>query len=182
MCGIIMPFSPDFQYHAAGWYEAVSVRGVQEAGDNGKLGFGSGLANDMRRREAHEKEGIRGYLTQMAYGSHAAIPPFDIPDNVLVMVAPFGPWAAARPGGWKRQLDFIQSWKDKVNGKVWLWTYVTKYAGTKILNVPCSTPEAVGRFYTEVQKTYSDHSWSLRQIMPHSSFSTGMCFPKNVGQ
>lgn len=99
-----------------------------------------------------KKEGIRGYLTQMAYGSHAAIPPFDIPDNVLVMVAPFGPWAAARPGGWRRQLDFIQSWKDKVNGKVWLWTYVTKYAGTKILNVPCSTPEAVGRFYTEIQK------------------------------
>lgn len=99
-----------------------------------------------------KKEGFGGYLTQMAYGSHAAIPPFDIPDNVLVMVATFGPWAAARSEGWRQQLDFIQSWRDKINGKVWLWTYVTKYAGTKILNVPCSTPVAVGNFYSDAQK------------------------------
>lgn len=99
-----------------------------------------------------KKEGVAGYLTQMAYGNHAAIPPFDIPDNVLVMVAPFGPWTAARPHGWEDQQDFIHAWTKKLNNKVWLWTYVCKYAGTNILDVPCSTPEAVGRFYTDVQK------------------------------
>ena len=100
-----------------------------------------------------KKEGIPGYLTQMAYGNHAAIPPFDIPDNVLVMVAVYGPWSGARPDGWKSQLATIRSWTEKLNKKVWLWTYPTKYAGTKIPNIPCSTPEAVGKFYSDVSDT-----------------------------
>ena len=99
-----------------------------------------------------KKEGVKGCLTQMAYGNHAEIPPFDIPDNILVMVAPYGPWAAARPDGWKDQEKFIRGWVKKLNNKVWLWTYVCKYAGTNIPDVPCSTPEAVGKFYADVQK------------------------------
>ena len=98
-----------------------------------------------------KKEKIKGYITQMAYGNHSKIPPFPIPDNVLVMVAVRGPWNITLPQSWNKQMEFVKSWTKKLNRKVWLWTYVCKYGGSNILNVPCSTPEAVGTFQKEIQ-------------------------------
>lgn len=98
-----------------------------------------------------KKEGIKGYVTQMAYGGHAAIPPFDIPENVLTMGAVFGPWSVARQGGWSSQLDYIRTWNKKMHHKLWIWTYACKYSGRNIHNIPCSTPEAVGRFYHDTR-------------------------------
>ena len=37
-------------------------------------------------------EGVKGYVTQMAYNPYRRIPDFDIPTNVLVLVAVTGPW------------------------------------------------------------------------------------------
>ena len=98
-----------------------------------------------------KEEGINGYITQMAYGGHAAIPPFDIPENVLTMGAVFGPWSVARQQGWSDQLDFIRKWNKKMHHKLWIWTYACKYSGRNIHNIPCSTPEAVGRFYHDTR-------------------------------
>ena len=98
------------------------------------------------------KEGIQGYVTQMAYGGHKFIPPIEIPENVLVMAAVHGPWSRYTRGGWKAEMDFLDSWIAKRHGrKVWLWTYVNKYGARNILDVPCSTPRAVGRFFRLAQ-------------------------------
>ncbi len=100
--------------------------------------------------ERLKQEGIDGYLTQMAYGL-VQIPSLELPDNVLVMVAENGPWSARHPNGWQDELKRIHSWHEKLRTKVWIWTYVIKYGGAKILDVPCSTPVAVGKFYSQAQ-------------------------------
>ena len=108
-------------------------------------------------------EGIKGEVTQMAYGLLMNIPPFDIPDTVPVMVAVFGPWGermgqsavftgSSKPRGFDSQLEKVAAWHKKLNHKVWLWTYIDKYSGRNILGVPCSTPRAVGHFLKQVQK------------------------------
>ena len=108
-------------------------------------------------------EGIQGEVTQMAYGLLRAIPPFDIPPYVPVMVAVFGPWGermpggdaangASNPSGFTKQLKLVSDWRQKLNHKVWLWTYIDKYSGRNILGVPCSTPRAIGHFLKQVQK------------------------------
>lgn len=98
-----------------------------------------------------KSEGINGYITQMAYGGHGAIPPFDIPENVLCMGAVFGPWSVARAQGWSDQLEYIKKWNKKMHHKLWIWTYACKYSGRNIHHIPCSTPEAVGHFYRDAK-------------------------------
>lgn len=96
-----------------------------------------------------KKDGVKGDLTQMAYGHTLEIPEFDIPDNVRVMVAVYGPWTNGAK--WQEQVKLVNNWSKKINGKVWLWTYVLKYSGRNILDVPCSTPRAIGKFYKDVK-------------------------------
>lgn len=97
-----------------------------------------------------KKDGTPGYLTQMAYASHKKIPEFDIPDNVLVMVATQGPWFERLPKLRKRDNDLIKNWVKKIGHRVWLWNYVLKYAGTKIPGIPISTPRSVGKYYKQM--------------------------------
>ena len=99
-----------------------------------------------------KKENVPGYLTQMAYGKMCTIPPCDIPDNVLLMVAVTGPWQLKMPNGWKNSVELVDNWIKKRNGrKIWLWTYVNKRLGRAIKNAPCGTPRAVGNFYSEMK-------------------------------
>ncbi|MFA6931669.1 MAG: DUF4838 domain-containing protein, partial [Lentisphaeria bacterium] len=95
-------------------------------------------------------EGVPGYLTQMAYGLHRDIPPFEIPANVLVQVAPYGPWSEFIPEFRRRDTALVLDWNQKINRKVWLWNYVNKYGKTDIPGIPISTPHAVGRYYREI--------------------------------
>ena len=97
-------------------------------------------------------DGVGGYLTQMAYGSYRAVPDFDLPTNIVVMVAESGAWSVPDKEKWLRDNAEIEAWSKKMGGNVWVWNYVGKFecAGTWIPNVPSSTPHAMGRYIKSI--------------------------------
>ena len=105
------------------------------------------LANRLRA------EGVKGYITQMAYQPYANIPKVDIPDNVLVMVAEGGPWSKAEPEKLKKEYEHVRSWAEKAGGKVWTWTYPGKIYSRELPNVPQMSPRAWGEYF----QTLSPH-------------------------
>ena len=92
-------------------------------------------------------EGVKGYVTQMAYHPYADVPSFDIPDNVLVMVAQPGPWAPERKPDGSDQDVLVKQWAKKTGGKVWLWTYPDKIFARKCPDIPQMSPKAWGRYF-----------------------------------
>ena len=98
-------------------------------------------------------DGFEGRLTMMAYHPYGAVPDFDLPDNIDVMVAGFGPWAIRSEAVLEQNLSKIRSWQKKLGRKVWLWNYIDKVScsGTNIPDVPCVSPRAVGAYYQRVK-------------------------------
>ena len=94
-------------------------------------------------------EGVKGYVTQMAYNPYRRIPDFDIPTNVLVMVAATGPWARGEKR--RSQKDMIRGWAEKLGRPVWVWTYPGKFAPQEFPGIPHQTPRALGEFYRDVR-------------------------------
>ncbi len=92
-------------------------------------------------------EGVKGYVTQMAYTPYARVPDVELPDNVLVMVARTGPWRIKDERSMEKELSDYRAWSEKVGGKVWIWTYPHKYRSTAIPDVPCMAPKAWGVYY-----------------------------------
>ena len=92
-------------------------------------------------------DGVKGYITQMAYHPYADVPDFDIPDNVLVMVAQPGPWARTNRADGKDPDELVKQWAAKTGGKVWLWTYPDKIFERRCPNIPQMSPNAWGRYY-----------------------------------
>ena len=96
-------------------------------------------------------EGIPGYVTQMAYASYVQPPSFDLPTNVMVMVAKTGPFAKYDPSGkYERQRQDIVTWHDKVRSKIMVWNYELKNGSTNLKNVPQMCPRAWGEYYREI--------------------------------
>ena len=95
-------------------------------------------------------EGVKGQVTQMAYGYLVRIPDCDIPPEVPVQLAIMGSWGEAMEGGFTKQIKQLDDWNKKLNHKVYLWTYECKYSGRNIPKVPCSTPLAVSHFYKAI--------------------------------
>ena len=100
---------------------------------------------DIARRL--KKAGIAGKVTQMAYSSYSAVPDFDLPDNVAVMVATRGPWALADGKTMEDDMRRVRDWTAKTGGSVWLWTYPQKYKETCIPGIPDVAPRAWGEYY-----------------------------------
>ena len=92
-------------------------------------------------------EGVRGFVTQMAYTPYAGIPSVEIPDNVKVMVAESGPWIVGVEGQFEKECRHVRDWSAKVGGKVWLWTYLGKISTRSLPVVPQMTPMAYARFF-----------------------------------
>ena len=99
------------------------------------------IANEVKKRN------IKGSLTTMAYANYREIPPFEIPDNLLIMLALRGPWNDLNPGAYKKDLAILKAWSEKIKGKTWLWTYPHKLYIEP--GIPNYAPLAVGRFYKE---------------------------------
>ena len=103
-----------------------------------------GYTRDIANRLIREK--VPGYVTQMAYEWYSRVPDFDIPTNVMVMVAKTGPYSMRKPDMLARDNAVIRQWKKKV-GNVWIWTYPNKYGKLKVVGVPTMTPWAWGKYY-----------------------------------
>ena len=95
-------------------------------------------------------EGVKGCVTQMAYGPYELVPEFDLPPNVLVMLAISGPWSMPCPGNVKLQCGKTAEWAKKLGHKVAIWTYACKYGKRNIHNVPDLSPWMWGCYYKTV--------------------------------
>ena len=87
-------------------------------------------------------------LVQMAYGGYRGVPAFDLPDNILVMVAERGQWSMVDPQRIASETAEIRAWDEKTGRKVWLWNYPCKVAcGMLMPDVPQMAPKAWGAYY-----------------------------------
>lgn len=92
-------------------------------------------------------EGVKGYVTQMAYTPYAGIPEIAIPDNVKVMVAEGGPWSIGNPAQCEKEFRHVRDWAAKVDGKVWVWTYLGKISSRSLPLVPQMSPIAYAKYF-----------------------------------
>ena len=97
-------------------------------------------------------DGVKGYVTQMAYHPYSDVPKIDIPDNVLVMVAQPGPWARTKRADGKDPDELVKAWAAKTGGKVWLWTYPDKIFERQCPNIPQTSPHAWGNYFKRLDK------------------------------
>ena len=99
-------------------------------------------------------EGVKGKLTQMAYSGYRAVPKtVEIPENVLVMVAEYGPWSLGTPSAFESQTAEIMEWTKKLGRKVWIWVYICKAPsmGANFPGIPCVSPRTIGEYYSRVK-------------------------------
>ena len=111
-----------------------------EAGSDYIWSFFADIAKEMQKRK------VPGYLTTMAYANYRNIPPFPIPENLLVMLALRGPWNVNTPLHAK-DLKLLADWHKKLGGKTWLWTYPSKLRMEP--GLPNTAPMVVGQFYKD---------------------------------
>ena len=97
------------------------------------------------------EDGAAGMLTMMAYSPYRRIPDFEVPTNILVMVAEQGPWQKVRPDAFRKANDEVRGWAEKMGHKVWIWTYPHKYGQSAIPSLPQMTPHAWGEYYKALQ-------------------------------
>ena len=95
---------------------------------------------------------VPGFVTQMAYASYRRIPDFELPTNILVMVAQGGPWSMATPELRDAQHSSIRAWAKKVGHPVWIWTYPHKFWSLNIPGLPDFAPRAWGGYYKPLAK------------------------------
>ena len=96
------------------------------------------------------KEGVPGFVTQMAYQPYRRVPDVDLPTNVLVMVAERGPWSVPYPDQMKREQEEIAAWSRKLGHRVAIWTYPCKYGKRKVPDIPDMSPWMWGKYYRAV--------------------------------
>ena len=132
--------------------------------------------NVKRAAERLKAEGVDGYLTMMAYRPYRRVPKFDLPGNVLVMVAERGPWSICVPEKLKRDNAEIAAWRNKLGHNVCTWTYANKYGKTKLADVPYSTPRAIAAYYKSCAKDIygsymeSETERAYTAVLPHYVF------------
>lgn len=109
-------------------------------------------SNTVMVANAVKAAGLKGSVTQMAYGPCRLIPDFDIPDNVAVTVAVGGPWACSRRDIFEKQVEFVKNWSGKIGRKIsWAWTYPMKnYGWLQAHGVPQYAPRAYFEFHKRV--------------------------------
>ena len=117
-------------------------------------------SNTVRVAKAVTAAGLKGGVSQMAYGTYRNIPSVDIPENVKVVLAVGGPWAESHPDIRDKQIDFIRVWAQKLGRPVsWIWTYPMKnYGRLQAPDVPQVAPRAYAKFYT-LAEPYIDGSF-----------------------
>ncbi len=122
-------------------------------------------------------EGVPGYLTQMAYGPFKRPPAFDIPVNVLVQLAVYGPWNEDNSQVQGHDDDLIHAWNAKLSPrKVWLWNYICDHGGAVQPGVPPVSPRAVHGYYQRLAPhilgafLQTELDWDLFRQLNHYVF------------
>ena len=96
-----------------------------------------------------KREGIAGEIVNMAYSGCKAIPDFEFPDNIQVMVAPVGPWSVKCADLLAKENAIVAGWARKLGHKVWLWNYANKWGVLvrKAAGIPTPAPRAWAAYF-----------------------------------
>ena len=104
--------------------------------------------NEIARKV--KASGVPGRLTTMAYDGYRMVPEMPIEDNILVMLALRGPWNERNEVARKWGLELLQAWNRKINRKLWLWTYPSKFR-LDMPGIPNVAPHSTYSFYKSCQ-------------------------------
>ena len=95
-----------------------------------------------------KKNGVPGFVTMSAYSCYITIPQLELPDNILMKYCTAGPWNENNPEVQAQAVERLKAWTKKAGHKLVLHTYICKTSGkTPVLDIPASTPRAVGSFF-----------------------------------
>ena len=96
--------------------------------------------------ERLKREGVKGMVTQMAYGAYRNVPERKMPDNIYVTVCNNGGWV--RPERAKKDYEQVKAWFDNV-GKVKVYSNCGKFKciNLDVEDVPSVTPRAMAGFF-----------------------------------
>ena len=99
--------------------------------------------------ERLKREGVKGMVTQMAYGAYRNVPERKMPDNIYVTVCNNGGWV--RPERAKKDYEQVKAWFDNV-GKVKVYSNCGKFKclNLDVEDVPTVTPRAMAGFYNRM--------------------------------
>lgn len=88
-------------------------------------------------------------VATMAYATYLDVPSVSLPDNIIVQIAPMGPWMEKFPQVQAEQDKLIASWSQKLGqpGKVFLWNYINDYGSTIPYGVPSFSPRKIASYY-----------------------------------
>lgn len=141
--------------------------------------LGSGKANELiwgficRIAKRLKQNGIPGYVTGMVYAGYRPVPPFEIPDNVLVMVAVMGPWKEKSPEFQAQDDRLVIDWTKKIGKKIWMWNYINSYGNKVPRGVPPISTKCIASYYKCMAPymfgayVQSDSDYSLFQYLNH---------------
>ena len=93
-------------------------------------------------------EKLPGTILQMAYPPCGEVPDFELPTNVLVMVARNGAWTYPHKDRLAKEIELIDRWVAKTHNKVFLWTYQWRGRKPDFNGIPFQTPRATGAYYS----------------------------------
>ena len=115
--------------------------------------LGANYANTLIWRHTAEvarkvqDAGLKGRVAQMAYSPYSAVPDFDLPPNLDVMVATMGPWSLKDESLFARTSQNVKDWSKKLGHTVWLWTYPGKVNAMNLPAAPQVAPKVWGKYY-----------------------------------
>ena len=103
---------------------------------------------DLARRLT--AEGVKGTVTQMAYGALSNLPDCELPDNVAIQLAVKGMGA---PRYWKDDEELLKKWCAKTRGEISIWTYPGKHMSkAEMKGIPAMMHRQTGLYLKKMRK------------------------------
>ncbi|MBQ9755095.1 MAG: DUF4838 domain-containing protein [Lentisphaeria bacterium] len=90
-----------------------------------------------------------GYIAAWIYWPTLQLPDFKLPDNILFVMCPKGPWSVGNEEVYQRELKRVRTWGELTGSRMRMWNYLIKYPHGSYPGVPTNAPRAVARYYKE---------------------------------
>ena len=97
-----------------------------------------------------KKQGAKGYIAAWSYWPTVYEPPFDLADNILVVVCARGPWNYKNKKTWQLEQERIASWGKRASSNIRLWNYWIKTPFGSLYDLPTMAPHAIDAYYRSV--------------------------------
>ena len=91
-----------------------------------------------------------GYIAAWIYWPTLWEPDFKLPDNILFVMCPRGPWSCGNENFFQAEKERIRIWGKITNNRMRLWNYMIKYPHGIYPGAPSMAPNAVAQYYKAV--------------------------------